>query len=101
MINKDFKSQHNEGFNWQGKVGLKIIFFTSFIALSLVFTQLVFANNLAIDGQKLSSFEDDIKKLEAENTTLKVEIAKESSLTNLFKLAATQGFTKPSKINTL
>lgn len=101
MIKRDCKIKYKQRFSPQGKIALKIIFFASLVAMSLIFAQLVFANNLAIDGQKLSVLEEDIKNLEAENTTLKVEIAKESSLTNLYKKAEYEGFTKPSKINTL
>ena len=69
-----------------------------FLVASLFVSQLVFANNLATDGQKLSSVDDQIKELEAQNTTLKMQIAQASSFVNLSKKAKDLGFSKPSKL---
>ena len=63
-----------------------------------MFTQLVFASNLAVDGQKLSQFDEEIRQLEAENTNLRVKIAQESSFTNLYQKAQRLGFQNPSEV---
>ena len=70
----------------------------AFVVIASFFTQLVFAGNLAIGGQKLSEVENEIKRLEAENTTLKVEIAKEAALSNLAADAQKLGFEKPKQV---
>ena len=61
---------------------------------------LVFANGLATDGQKIAKVEEEIQNLESENTILRVEIAKKSSLVSLSKKAAEDGFKKPSLVIT-
>src|SRR3989344_4545435 len=88
-----FKNSRDESFNLVGKVKVKLL-----IVLAFFFTQLVFAGNLAIGGQKLSEVENEIKRLEAENTTLKVEIAKEAALSNLAADAQKLGFEKPKQV---
>ena len=97
-LNINFKKKND--FNLIGKIRLKVLVIATVIITTLLFTQLVFANNLATDGQKLSEVEDEIQKLTAENTSLKVQIATESSLSNLAKKAAELGFSKPSLIIT-
>ena len=69
-------------------------------ATLLFFTQLVFANGLATDGQKIAQVEEEIQNLESENTILRVEIARKSSLVSLSKKAAEDGFKKPSLVIT-
>ena len=102
MIKNDFKVKKERKFSlFGGKIRLKVLVVVSLMVISLVFAQLVFANNLAVDGKKLSEIDDEIKNLEAQNTTLKVEIAKASSLTSLSKRANNLGFVKPQKINIL
>lgn len=95
----DFK--HNklksEQFQFAGKITVKLLVVVSILISTLFVSQLVFANNLATDGQKLSNVDLEIKKLEAENTTLKVQIANVSSFINLSKKAQELGFGKPSK----
>lgn len=94
------KKQKENSFNLVGKIKVKILVICAFIVVSLFFAQLVFANNLAVDGQKLSEIEDQIAKLEEDNTTLRAEIAKESSLSTLSQRAREMGFEKPSKLTT-
>lgn len=84
-----------------GSAKVKVIFVFVMLLTGLVFTQLVFANNLATDGQKLSHIREKIRNLEDENTTLRAEIAQTSSLTNLSKEAQKLGFKKPSKLTIL
>ena len=81
-----------------GKIKVKILVLIALTITVLFATQIVFAASLATDGQKLSEIEQQIKSLEAENTTLKVEIAKESSLVTLSKKASQLGFIKPSTV---
>ena len=102
MLRNDFKVGKERNFSlFGGKIRLRVLVAVSLMVISLVFAQLVFANNLAVDGKKLSEIDDEIKNLEAQNTTLKVEIAKASSLTSLSKRANNLGFVKPQKINIL
>ncbi len=69
-----------------------------FLLVGLVFTQLVFANNLATGGEKLSQVQDEISTLERENMSLKTEIAKASALTKLSEKAKQSGFIKPQVV---
>ena len=94
----DFKSKKKSDFNLVGKIRLKFLVASTLIIAVLLFAQLVFANNLATDGQKLSQIEKQIQKLAAENTTMKMQIAQASSLNSLSKKATELGFSKPSKI---
>ena len=91
------KKQKENNFNLVGKIKVKILVICALVVVGLFFTQLVFANNLAVDGQKLALIQDQIFKLEEENTTLKAQIAKESSLAILSQKAEKMGFAKPSK----
>lgn len=100
MIRADFKPQRKENFNLIGKIKLQVIIFLSVVAGFLILTQLIFAAHLATDGQKLSQIEQEIKKLESQNTSLKIEVAKESSLSNLSKKAGDLGFKKPQQVIT-
>lgn len=82
-----------------GKAKLQILIFVGVITMiALVFGQLVFANNLATDGEKLAKIEDQIQKLQDENTSLRMQIAKETSLVNLSKIAQKEGFSRPAKV---
>lgn len=99
MQQYDFKSKKISNFTFGGKIGLRILVGISVLVFSLVFAQLVSANNLALGGQKLSQIDDAIAKLEQENNNLNVEIAKVESLTNLSNKAQNMGFVKPSKVN--
>ncbi|OGE11135.1 hypothetical protein A3A60_03440 [Candidatus Curtissbacteria bacterium RIFCSPLOWO2_01_FULL_42_26] len=102
MIRNDFKGKKERKFSlFGGKIRLRVLIAVSLMVISLVCTQLVFANNLAVDGKKLSEIDDEIKNLEAQNTSLKVEIAKASSMISLSKRADDLGFVKPQKINIL
>ncbi len=98
----DFKNHNNKNFSpfrlIPARVKLRVLFFLGFIALGLFFTQLVFANNLATDGQKMAEVQSSIKNLEAQNMTLKAQIAQESSFANLSKKAIDMGYKKPSKV---
>jgi cell division protein FtsB len=88
-------------FNLKGKVKVRVLVVFASLVTTLFAAQLVFANNLATDGQKLSQIQGEIKKIEAENMTLKVTIAKESSLAGLSKKAQDMGYQKPSKLISL
>ena len=96
----DFKNKTNKNGNYNlvGKVKVKLLMILAFVVIASFFTQLVFACNLAVGGQKLSEVENEIEKLEAENTTLKVEIAKEAALSNLAADAQKLGFEKPKEV---
>lgn len=96
----DFKIKKKENFNLIGKIKVKVLVITGLLVGTLFFAQLVFANNLATDGEKLAKIHEEIKRLDAENTTLKVEIAKESSLVTLSQKAQNLGFLNPSKVIT-
>lgn len=101
MLPTDFnRTTHNNesNFNLIGKVKVKVLTIFTIFAAALIATQLVFANNLATDGNKLSNINDEIAKLERENTVLKAQIAQESSLTALWQKAKESGFEKPTKI---
>lgn len=102
MIRSDFKVKNEKNFSYfYGKIRLKVLVAVAILVATLVFTQLVFANNLALDGQKLSKIDNQIKQLEAENTTLKVKIANVSSLTALAQKAQELRFVKPQKVTIL
>lgn len=87
-------------FNQMGKVKVKVLVVFSFAFFSLVFAQLVFANNLATDGQKIADVYTQIRELEEQNTQLRVEIAQNSSFSNLVQKAQQDGFAKPDKVIT-
>lgn len=97
----DYKKKKRFKYNIPGTIKIKLVLLLGIVISSLFFTQLVFANNLATDGEKLSQVQQEIKSLERENMTLKAEIADESSLNTLSKKANTLGFKKPSKVTTL
>ena len=94
----DFGKSQNKEKKHAGGVKVKLAVAISAAATMLFFTQLVFANGLAVDGQKIAQVEEEIQKLESENTILKVEISKKSSLVSLSKKAQEDGFKKPSLI---
>lgn len=94
----NIKPDRHQTLTLVGRIKVKLLVAISLVVLSLFFSQLVLASNLAVDGQKLSEIEEEIETLEAENTTLKVEISKQSSLFQLSKKAQEQGFGQPSQI---
>jgi len=96
----DFKVGKKQDFNFIGKIKVKILVIAAISVVGLFMAQLVFANKLATDGQKLSLIEEEIRNLEAQNLTLKVSIAQESSLVSISKKAQGLGFEKPSQILT-
>lgn len=96
----DYKIKAKSKVNIIGKIRIQVLVFFSALLTSLFFAQLVFANNLAADGEKLAKIENKTQELEEENTILKVEIAKKSSLTSLSKKAQKMGFDEPDKIIT-
>jgi len=83
-----------------GKVKLKVLIFLAIIITASFFSQMVLANNLATDGHLLSKYEAEIKTLESVNTSLKVQIARETSLATLNKKANKLGFSNTSQIIT-
>jgi len=96
----DFKIKKKKNFNLIGKVKVKVLVIIGILVMASFFAQLVFANNLATDGQKLAQIQKEIKSFETENTTLKVNIAKESSLISLSQKAQELNFSKPSEVIT-
>lgn len=99
MLIADFKPKPKERtFNLIGKVKVHVVIFLSSAAVLLIAIQLVFAASLATDGQKISQIEDEIKRFESENSSLRIQIAKHSSLTNLAQRAQDLGFKSPSRI---
>jgi hypothetical protein len=98
--NKIYRNSATGDFNLIGKIKVRVLVVLSVVIFALIFAQLVFANNLATEGQKLAQVYTEIRELEAENTLLKVEIAKKSSLASLSKEAQSQGFRKPEKVIT-
>ena len=96
----DFRNRKNKEKKKTGGGKVKVMVVISAAASLLFFTQLVFANGLATDGQKIAQVEEEIQKLESENTILRVEIAKKSSLSTLSQKAQEQGFKKPSLVIT-
>ncbi|OGD97175.1 hypothetical protein A3A49_02205 [Candidatus Curtissbacteria bacterium RIFCSPLOWO2_01_FULL_38_11b] len=84
--------------NLIGKIRVKLLVVFALVIFTLFTAQIVFASNLAVDGQKKSKVDEQIKVLEAQNTILKIEIAKESSLTSLVKKAKDLGFKNPEDI---
>ncbi len=99
MQQYEFKIKKSSNFTFGGKIGLRILVGVSVLVASLVFAQLVSANNLALGGQKLSQIDDAIAKLAQENNNMSVEIAKAESLTSLSKKAQHMGYVIPSKVN--
>lgn len=95
---QDYKKETKSKSSIPGTIKIKLLLLTGILLTGLFFTQLVFANNLATDGQKLSEVQQEIKSLERENMTLKADIATESSLNTLSKKADILGFKKPSKV---
>jgi len=81
-----------------GKIKLKVLLVFSFLIIALVFAQIIFSSNLAVDGQKLSNVNSEIKQLEASNNILRVAIAKESSFSSLSLKAQELGFAKAGDI---
>lgn len=100
MITIDFKPEKKQTFNLIGRIKVQVLVMLSVLALSLVAAQLIFAASLATDGAKLATVEEELARLEAENTTLKVEIARRASLTALSEKARELGFEKPQKVIT-
>ncbi|MBI4037620.1 hypothetical protein HY382_01075 [Candidatus Curtissbacteria bacterium] len=100
MLANDYKNTKvkNNSSNLVGQVRLKIVVIFGSIIMVLFASQLVFANNLAAEGERLSQIESEIQLLEAQNTTLKAEIAQNSSLVTLSAKAQAYGFVKPKII---
>lgn len=85
-------------FHLIGVIKVKVLLSFFILAFILFLTQLVFANSLATDGQKLSKIAGEIQDFEEQNTNLKVEIAKISSFSFLSQKAQELGFAKPQQI---
>jgi len=88
------------GSTWNslGKIKIRLLITFSFLLITLFATQLVFATNLATDGEKLAQMEREIQTKQSENANLKTEIARQSSLTSLQERAKTLGFSSNPKI---
>lgn len=100
---KDFKNQIKNiktGSNLVGKIKVRVLVSLTLVIGVLAVGQLIFASNLAVHGQKIAEIDNTISELEARNTTLKVEIAKTSSLFILSQKADSLGFSEPSEIIT-
>ena len=90
----DFKFNYRakQDFNLIGKIRVQVLIILAVVTALILFAQLVFAATLATHGQKVSQVEQEIQKLEAENTSLRVQISQESSLTKLSEKAKQLGF---------
>ncbi len=101
MLPADFKNiyikEKKESFNLIGRIKIKVLILAAIAVAFLFSAQLVLANNLATDGQKVSQIEDQINHLEQENTTLRAGIAQESSLSYLSQKAKDLGFDTSKK----
>ena len=97
----DFKiHKKKRDFNLIGKIKVQVLIIMAVATVLVLSAQLVFAATLATNGQKVSQIEQQIKRLEEENTDLKVQIAQESSLATLATKAKKLGFSQPSKVIT-
>ncbi|MBI2594619.1 hypothetical protein HYW39_02925 [Candidatus Curtissbacteria bacterium] len=100
MLKPDFRAAKKEDYNLIGRIKVKVLVTVGLVAAALFMGQLIFANKLATDGQKLAEIEAEIRHLEQNNNILKTEIAKESSFVTISRKAYELGFGKPSKIIT-
>lgn len=96
----NYKIDKKEKPKFFGKVKLKILVFFAVSLSLLLISQLVFASNLASDGQRMQEFAQELEKFETENQTLKAEIAKVSSLNTLSQKAGKLGLNKPAELLT-
>lgn len=96
----DFKNLKKEKktLSLLGQIKLKVLITTAIVVFGLVFVQMVFASAIATDGEKLSALQKEIAQIEAQNITLKAQIAQISSLTYLSTKAQVLGFNKPKVI---
>ncbi len=96
----DFKlyAQKKNRLNLIGKIKVKLLVVFAFVIATLFATQLAFASNLAVGGQKISEVEREIQALDEKNTKFKVEIAEESSLTSLASYAKDHGYINPKDV---
>jgi len=96
MSIRDFKvAKRQPNYNLIGRVKVQLLVVLATFVIGLFFAQLVFANNLATDGQKLADIQKQIADLKAQNMTLKTQIAQASSFISLSKKAADMGFVSP------
>jgi len=63
-----------------------------FLAVSLGLIQIIIANQTASSGLKVKNFDETVNILESENRRLENQIAKETSLTVIYKKAKSLGF---------
>ncbi len=95
----DFRVVKKEqNYNFIGRVRVRLLVALTVLVVGLFFTQLVFANSLATDGQKLAQIQSQITSLQAHNMTLRVQIAQASSFQTLSKKATELGFVSPQKL---
>lgn len=97
MTNYDFKLETKKESHLFGKIKVGMIFILCIATVLIVGVQLVFATSLATDGAKLAQIEAEIKRMEAQNTSLRARIAQESALNNLVKKAPQMGFLEEKK----
>lgn len=100
MILVDFKPEKKQTLSLLGRIKVQVLVILSVLALSLVAAQLIFAADLATDGAKFAGIEEELARLEAQNSSLRVEIAKVSSLSTLSEKAKELGFEKPQRVIT-
>lgn len=100
MLAHDYKiiKDKPNTFSLVGQIKVKIVVVFASVIIALFASQLVFANNLASEGERLSQMENEIQMLEGQNTTVKAEIAKSSSLVTLSSKAENLGFVKAKVI---
>lgn len=95
----DFRvAKKEQSYNLIGRIRVRLLVGFTVLVVGLFFTQLVFANSLATDGQKLAQIQNQITSLQAQNMTLKVQIAQASSFQTLSKKASDLGFISPQKL---
>lgn len=90
--------KEEQNYNLFGRIRVRLLVALTVLVVGLFFTQLVFANSLATDGQKLAQIQSQVTSLEAQNMTLIVQIAQVSSLQTLSKKAQELGFVSPEKL---
>ena len=68
------------------------LFFILVFAGLLIFANLVASNRLSTAGEKIKVLEIEIERLNSENSSLELEIARSSSLSGVIKRAENLGF---------
>lgn len=70
----------------------KFSIFVFFLIFLLIFVNLVASNRLSDAGEKIKALELEIERLNSENTSLELEIAREGSISGIIGRAESLGF---------